>query len=63
MTPTELMDWRARKGLSQRGAAQALGVALTTYQEMERGRRFGSGKPVVISLMVELACRALENNS
>jgi len=39
MTATELKDWRARKGWTQREAAEAMGVSLRHYQGLEQGRR------------------------
>ena len=60
MTSQELLQWRKRMGVSQRDAAKALGVAFTTYQEMERGRRFRDNRPAPINQRTELACFALE---
>lgn len=59
MTPAELLQWRKHMQFSHRDAAKALGVALTTYQEMERGRRFRGNTPAIISRRTELACKAL----
>ena len=59
MTPVKLAQWRADMALSQRAAAKALGVTLTTYQAMERGRSWMTGKPVSIDLRTALACAAI----
>ena len=45
--------------LSQRAAAQALGVTLATLQAWERGRSFQTDKPVEIDRRTALACAAL----
>ena len=37
MTPDQLAEWRTDMSLTQRAAADALGVSLATYQAMERG--------------------------
>lgn len=59
MTPAELSTWRADMGLSQRAAAQALGVALPTYQAMERGAAWATGRAIEIDQRTALACAAL----
>lgn len=59
MTPEELLKWRKSLGLTQRAAAQALGVVLTTYQSMERGRHWTTGKPVTLDKRTALACSAV----
>jgi len=59
MTPADLATWRADMGLSHRAAAAALGVALPTYQAMERGAAWGTGTPMEIDLRTALACAAL----
>ena len=59
MTPTDLALWRASLHMSQRAAAAALGVSLATYQAMERGRAWSTGKPITISRRTELACAAI----
>lgn len=35
--PEVLKAWRARKGFTQREAAERIGVALRTYEDWERG--------------------------
>jgi transcriptional regulator with XRE-family HTH domain len=52
MNPTTLKDWRKRLGLSQRGAADALGLSFRAYQNYESGFR-------PIPKPVALACAAV----
>lgn len=59
MTPADIAHWRADLGLSQRAAAVALGVTLATYQKMERGAAWDSGKPIAIDRRTALACAAI----
>lgn len=59
-TETPLHRWRQRMGLSQRAAAQALGLALTTYQDQERGRNRRTGQPIRTPRTLLLACAAIE---
>lgn len=59
MTPEDLLAWRKHMRFAQRAAAEALGVALPTYQAMERGTAFATGKPVAIDRRTALACEAL----
>ena len=59
MTPAQLATWRTDLQMTQRAAAGALGVTLTTYQAMERGRSWMTGKPVSIDLRTALACAAV----
>lgn len=59
--PTALSLWRARIGLSQSGAAEALGVAMKTYQMWERGFTFETNEPVIYQRRVMLAAAALEH--
>ncbi len=56
---TAVAAWRERLGLSQRDAAEALGLSLTAYQEHERGRSF-RGRPREPSKAILLACAAIE---
>ena len=56
---TAIASWRARMGLSQRAAAEALGMSLSAYQEQERGASF-SGVPREPSRVLLLACAAVE---
>lgn len=59
MTHDDIKAWRAHMGYTQRTAADALGVTLATYQAMERGTAFATGKPVAIDRRTALACTAL----
>lgn len=56
---TAIASWRARIGLSQRAAAEALGMSLSGYQEQERGAGF-DGRPREAPRVLLLACAALE---
>lgn len=53
MTGTQIKKWRKRLGLSQQGAADALGVAKDTYRNWEYGRRG-------ISVPIEKLCAVIE---
>lgn len=57
---TLVASWRARMGLSQRAAAEVLGLALTTYQDQERGTNRQTGLPIRTPLILLLACAAIE---
>lgn len=59
MTPADLLAWRNGLYPTQRSAAEALGVTLATYQRMERGADWASGKPIEIDRRTALACAAL----
>lgn len=59
MTPSDLAAWRAKMGYSQRAAAEALGMAPRSYQQLERGTSWTTGLPVSIDLRTALACAAL----
>jgi transcriptional regulator with XRE-family HTH domain len=52
VNPSQLRDWRKRLGLSQTGAADALGLSLRGYQNLEAGTR-------TIRKHVALACAAV----
>lgn len=56
---TPIARWRDRMGLSQRAAAEALGMSLSGYQEQERGAGF-DGRPRKPSHALLLACAAIE---
>lgn len=47
-------------GLSQRAAAAAIGVALTTLQDQERGTNRQTGQPIRTPKSLLLACAAIE---
>lgn len=48
--------WRQAMNFTQRQAAQALDISLKSYQEIERGARFGSELPARADRRTELAC-------
>jgi transcriptional regulator with XRE-family HTH domain len=54
MVGDDLILWRKREGLTQRGLAQSLGVDVMTISRWERGTR---GIPVLLPIALE----ALEN--
>lgn len=56
MEAAEFKEWREGLGLTQRQAAEELGVAPLTVQKYERGFRHDTGKPVRIPARVALAC-------
>lgn len=56
---TAIARWRARMNLSQRAAAESLGMSLSAYQEQERGASF-AGRSRGPSRVLLLACAALE---
>lgn len=58
---TPIARWRARLGLSQRAAAQALGMSLPGYQQQERGARFDGRPQSESSRALLLACSAVEH--
>lgn len=55
-----LKEWRTRIGLSQRAAAEKLGVTLQTYQDLESGITRATGQPRELDLRTRLACAAIE---
>jgi DNA-binding XRE family transcriptional regulator len=57
--PRGLAGWRARLELSQRAAADVLGMSLRAYQELERGAAFGSELPRVPDRRTMLAAAAV----
>lgn len=57
---TPIARWRSRLGLSQRAAAEALGMALTSYQDQERGTSRATGQPIRTPRTLLLACAAVE---
>lgn len=59
MTPSDLIAWQAQMGLTPPKAAKALGVSYATYRDWLAGQSRNTGKPVVISRVVALACAAL----
>lgn len=59
VTPSALARWRSDLGLTQRAAAAELGISLPTYQAMEHGIAWKTGKPVEIDRRTALACAAV----
>lgn len=59
MTNDQMLAWREGMGWTQDSAAEALGVTRATYQRMERGEDWKTGKAVVIDRRTELACAAI----
>ena len=59
MTHETLKAWRECMGYTQRRAAESLGVSLVTYQRMERGANFDTGRAMPIDRRTALACGAL----
>ncbi len=58
MRPREFKRWRKDLGLSQKSAADALGLKRRVLQYYEKGER--AGKKVEIPKSVRLACYALK---
>lgn len=56
-----VLAWRERMGWDQRTAAQALGMGLSGYQELERGRSFATGQRRSVKRSILLACAAIEH--
>lgn len=59
MTPDDFKAWRKAMGLSQRAAAEALGMSRPAIENYERGHRIGDNRKVEIPRTVALACAAL----
>lgn len=59
MSPRHFRRWRKNLGLSQKGAAKALGLKTRMVQYYEKGER--DGKKVEVPLSIRLACWALQN--
>ena len=57
MTPVAFKRWRKSLGLSQKQAAEALGLKRRVVQYYEKGER--DGQPVSIPKTVRLACFAI----
>lgn len=58
---TALAAWRERLGWTQREAAAALGVVLTTYQSWELEKRLRDNAPLAPPRTALLAAAALEH--
>lgn len=61
MKPADLKRWRKWMGLSQKEAAEALGLKRRVVQYYEKGER--DGETVKIPRSVRLACKALADGS
>jgi transcriptional regulator with XRE-family HTH domain len=61
MTPQSFRAWRKGLGMSQREAAEALGISMSSVQLYERGSRREDGRPVEIPKTVALACSAVSH--
>lgn len=59
MTPEQFKEWMAHMGLSERRAAEALGVSAATVGDWVRGTSRTSGNPIGIDRRTALACAAL----
>ena len=55
MTPDQLKSWRANLGLSQKAAAEAIGISVRSIIYYEKGQ-------APIPKTVELACTAIDSN-
>ena len=62
LTPTQVRAWRERLSLTQKEAAERLGVAVSQYQSYERGQYVShtGPRPAPPPLTVRLAMSALE---
>ena len=58
MEPRDFKKWRKGLGLSQKKAAEALGLKLRMIQYYEKGNR--DGKVVDVPKSVRLACYAIQ---
>lgn len=56
MTPEQFKTWRKGLGLTQQGAADALGLSKDGVRLYETGVRRDTGAPVEIPKYIELAC-------
>lgn len=60
MTADQLKEWRQSLNLTQQAASEALGIRLSNYQILERGRKFGiDDAPRAIDRRTALACAAI----
>ena len=60
MTADQLKEWRQSLNLTQQAASDALGIRLSNYQILERGRKFGiDDAPRAIDRRTALACAAI----
>ena len=59
MTPAQFNAWLAEMGLSERRAAELLGVARSSVQDWRRGVNRTTGEPMKLPAMLGLACAAI----
>jgi len=59
MTNEQFKTWRQKMGLTQKQAADALGISLQALGNYERGYRYEDERSVKIPLVVDLACAAI----
>jgi transcriptional regulator with XRE-family HTH domain len=60
MTPTDLRAWRTHMGYTQPAAADALGMTVSNYKDLETGVRRSTGKPIdQLDKRTALACAAI----
>jgi transcriptional regulator with XRE-family HTH domain len=60
MSGAEVREFRNKLGWSQQKLATELGMSVSRIVDYERGTARGTGRPVVIPKVVELALEALE---
>jgi transcriptional regulator with XRE-family HTH domain len=63
MTGIELRALRERLGLTQQQLADRLGMSRSQIIDYESGTKRGTGRPVVISRVVELALSKIEETA
>lgn len=61
MTNEEIKQWRKRCGFTQKVAASKLGITDACYRQMEAGKSYRTGKPVVVAKRTALAMLAIEH--
>ena len=62
MTHADFVDWHQAMGYDYAAGAEALGVSRATYANYLKGVTASTGKPVVYTRTVALACAALKRN-
>lgn len=61
MTNRDLQEWRKINHLTQKKAAELLGVATQTIRQWESGHYYGSKKPISIPKHIALAISAIDS--
>jgi len=59
MKNEQFKTWRKKMNLSQRQAADALGLSIQALGNYERGSRYEDGREVKIPKSIALACSAI----